>query len=87
MAERIHEHEEAVASIPHPFVEEIDFNEIRQLEVSIFCLLKLINGKSNAPHKIHSSLSISCCVRDSYQLPYIWDVIVILLTFFGQCEQ
>ncbi|XP_037028070.1 mitogen-activated protein kinase kinase kinase 7 [Bradysia coprophila] len=32
MAERVHQHEE-IASLPHPFVEEIDFNEIRQLEV------------------------------------------------------
>ncbi|KAG4079104.1 hypothetical protein HA402_001075 [Bradysia odoriphaga] len=32
MAERAHQHEE-IASLPHPFVEEIDFNEIRQLEV------------------------------------------------------
>lgn len=33
MAERVHQHHDDNASLPHPFVEEIDFNEIRQLEV------------------------------------------------------
>lgn len=40
MAERIHKHEEVVANLPHPFVEEIDYNEIRQLEVKYIVLFE-----------------------------------------------
>lgn len=45
MAERIHDHEGNVGS-PHPFVEEIDFNEIRQLEVCTYSSLQFIAKKS-----------------------------------------
>lgn len=38
MAERTH-HQDLDANLPHPFVEEIDYNEIRQLEV---CVLQAI---------------------------------------------
>lgn len=33
MAERIQQYEEIASLPPHPFVEEIDYTEIRQLEV------------------------------------------------------
>lgn len=33
MAERQHNRDEVGGNSPHPFVEEIDYNEIKQLEV------------------------------------------------------
>lgn len=62
MAERIHEHEEVVS---HPFVEEIDFNEIRQLEVCV--LFVTIDKPTPNSTSITSSLSILECVYECYQ--------------------